>query len=141
MIFDFEKATSRDLTETVSTLAHLSRFVIADLSDAKSIPQELGRLVPNLPSLPIQPIIAGSQHAYGMFNDFGGYFSVLPLFRYKSIPHLLASLNARIISPAVNHATQIEKLRRLFEYGLSSSVRAQTAPLRWRKARRKRRGT
>jgi hypothetical protein len=127
MIFDFEKSKTRDLTETVSSLAHFSRFVIADISDAKSIPQELARIVPNLPSLPIQPIIAGSKHAYGMFNDFGGYFSVLPLFRYKSVPHLLASLNAKIIAPAVNHATQIEKLRRLFEHGLSSSVRKGTA--------------
>jgi uncharacterized protein YjbI with pentapeptide repeats len=139
MIFDFEKPKARDLTETVSSLAHFSRFVIADISDAKSIPQELGRIVPSLRSLPIQPIIAGLQPAYGMFNDFGGYFSVLPLFRYKSIPHLLASLNSKIITPAVNHATQIEKLRTLFEHGLSSSVRKGTALLSPRRMHRKRR--
>lgn len=34
IVFDFQGPATRDTTETISTLAHLSRFVIADISDA-----------------------------------------------------------------------------------------------------------
>ncbi|MFH0343320.1 MAG: pentapeptide repeat-containing protein [Chromatiales bacterium] len=121
ILFDFDKPAARDLTETVSTLAHLARFVIADITDAKSIPQELQRIVPNMPSLPIQPVILASQYEYGMFKDFGGYLAVLPPYRYANIEELLASLDDKVIAPAVNRAKEIEQRRKAFEATLLQS--------------------
>jgi hypothetical protein len=36
VLFDFDKPATKDLHETITTLAGMSRFVIADITDAKS---------------------------------------------------------------------------------------------------------
>jgi uncharacterized protein YjbI with pentapeptide repeats len=102
VIFDFDKPTSRDLTETVRTLAHMARFIVADITDPKSIPQELTAIIPNLPSVPVQPLILNSECEYAMYEHWKQYPWVLPIFRYKSTQHLLSSLDRKIITPAEN---------------------------------------
>lgn len=104
VLFDFEKPSSRNLTETVRTLAHLAHFVIADITDAKSIPQELMAIVPNLPSLPVQPLLLASQHKYGMFEDFRNFPWVLKEFVYRDQATLLARLETKVIRPAARRA-------------------------------------
>jgi uncharacterized protein YjbI with pentapeptide repeats len=100
VLFDFEKPSNRNKTETVSLLAHMARFVIADITDPRSIPQELMAIVRDLPSVPVQPLLLASQQEYGMFEDFRDYQSVLEPFRYENQDHLLASLGDMVISPA-----------------------------------------
>ena len=109
ILFDFEKPASRDITETISTLAHMARFVIADITDAKSIPQELSMIVPNLPSVPVQPLILSSQHEYGMFEHFMRFPWVLPVYRYTDEGSLLKSLKESIIDPAEQKAQDLER--------------------------------
>jgi hypothetical protein len=115
IVFDFDKPASRNLTETVSTLAHMARFVIADLTDAKSIPQELQRIVPDLPSLPVQPVILDSQYEYAMFKDFLDYPWVLLPYRYTDSKSLVSSLEANVIGPAVARSAEIQERRRLID--------------------------
>lgn len=114
ILFDFKGPDARSLTETIVILAALARFVIADITDAKSIPQELHAIVPALPSLPVQPIILKSQYEYAMFKDFAGYLSVLPPFRYNDLDHLLASFKESIIGPVAGKAAEIAERRRAF---------------------------
>jgi hypothetical protein len=40
-MFDFDPTTNQTINETVTTLAGMFRFVIADITDARSVPQEL----------------------------------------------------------------------------------------------------
>jgi hypothetical protein len=99
VLFDFEGPTSR-FGETVSMLAHMARFVIADITDARSIPQELIRIVPFLPTVPVQPLLLASQHTYGMFDDFRLYPWVLEPVLYLDEATLLAELDEKVIAPA-----------------------------------------
>jgi hypothetical protein len=94
------KPSSRDITETVSTLAHMAQFVIADITDAKSIPQELMAIVPNLPSVPVQPLLLASQSEYGMFEHFKHFTWVLPVALYTNEDELLGSLEQKVILAA-----------------------------------------
>ena len=97
ILFDFAGPRNRDITETVATLAHLARAVIADLSGARSIPQELSAIVPNLPSVPIQPILAASDSVYGMFEHFHRYSWVRPVFCYQGEQELLIWLRDKLL--------------------------------------------
>jgi len=100
VLFDFDKPTNRDITETVSTLAHMAKFIIADITDARSIPQELSSVVRNLPSVPVQPLLLASQQEYGMFEHFRRFPWVLEPFLYEDQNGLLAALTEKVIGPA-----------------------------------------
>jgi uncharacterized protein YjbI with pentapeptide repeats len=108
VVFDFDKPESRDLTETVSTLAHIAKFVIADITEAKSIPQELERIVPDLPSVPVQPLLEASEKEYGMFEHFTKYPWVLEVYRYKDADSLIANLTEKVIKPVELKLTELQ---------------------------------
>jgi uncharacterized protein YjbI with pentapeptide repeats len=99
IMFDFTPSASQTTLETVSTLAHMAHFVIADLTNAKSILQELQAIVPNNPSVLVQPILLGSQAEPGMFDFFRLYPWVLETYRYHNIEEVLTGLE-KIIARA-----------------------------------------
>jgi hypothetical protein len=80
ILFDFSVPATRDITETVSLLARMARFIIADLTDPSSIPKELEAIVPGL-AVPVQPLLEAASRPYAMFKDYWKYEWVL-----KAVP-------------------------------------------------------
>jgi len=105
IVFDFDAPVTRNTTETIVTLAHLARFIIADITSPRSIPQELQAIVPDL-KVAVQPIISVDETPYSMFPDIAEHNSVLPLFQYDSLDHLVSNLD-ELIESAEEKATQL----------------------------------
>jgi Pentapeptide repeats (8 copies) len=116
VLFDFNNPVSKTTAETVSILAGMARFVIADITDAKSVLMELERIVPKSPSLPVRPLLLDSQEEPGMFDSFEPYSWFLAVFRYNNLPQLLASI-PEVIQPAEEWAENIRKKRLSVEAG------------------------
>jgi hypothetical protein len=113
VVFDFEKPASKDLTETVNTLAHLSRFIIADLTDPSSIPYELATIVPHC-VVPVLPLLVqdDSRQEFTMFQDLTRRYQwVLPIYHYTDQDMLLTSLKEKVIQPAEEKARELEQRR------------------------------
>jgi uncharacterized protein YjbI with pentapeptide repeats len=100
IVFDFDKPANLSLTETIKTLAGMARFVIADLTEAKSLPQELMAIVPTMTHLAVQPLLLAGTSEYAMFEFFRSYPWVLPIYEYASPTTLLDALAERVVAPA-----------------------------------------
>jgi len=108
ILFDFDQPNTQTVRETVRTLAHLSHFVIADLTDPSSVPLELETIVPTLP-IAVQPILATSQgREFSMFSSLSiRYDWLLPIYRYADLDSLLTSLNEKVLAPAEQKAQEL----------------------------------
>lgn len=100
ILFDFEKPISVGTDETITLLARMAKFIIADISDAKAVLQELRAIVPDLPSVPVQPIIRATQEESDTFDFYRNRPSFLSVYRYTTQEQLLVDLDDKVIRPA-----------------------------------------
>jgi hypothetical protein len=112
VLFDFQKPDNRDIIETVTTLAGMACFVIVDITDAKTVIQELENIVSNLPSVPVQPILLKSSG-----KIWAGYShlkrkspNLLEIFYYEDLDHLRKNLTKNVIEPAGSLRTKLMQL-------------------------------
>ncbi len=118
ILFDFGVPARINITETISLLARMARFIIADLTDPSSIPSELEAIVSSL-AVPVQPLIEGSSRPYTMFSDYWKYDWMLPVYRYEGFESLLASLAEKVIAPAEAKVKALQERRRMIEANLT----------------------
>jgi uncharacterized protein YjbI with pentapeptide repeats len=104
----------RDFTETIMTLAGLSLFVIADITNPRSAPLELQAAVPDY-MIPFVPIIAEGEEPFAMFIDLQRKFDwVLEVLTYDSVYRLLEGLDAAVIAPALQiHERVVQRRTRV----------------------------
>ena len=57
-------------------------------------------IVPDLPSVPVQPIILATQEEPGMFDFYRNFRSFLNVHRYASQEQLIGELGEKVIRPA-----------------------------------------
>lgn len=109
VMFDFTRPRSRTFIETVSALAHLARFVIADFTDPKIVNQEVPHIAGNL-AIPIQPLFdAGSGHeAIVTYDESIGRTYILPTRVYKSQNELIDTLEQEVVRPALKKAAELD---------------------------------
>lgn len=101
IVFDFQRPTSRDLTETVKILAGLAAFIIADLTAPRSAPHEAQAVIPDY-MVPFVPIVERGHSPYAMFNDLWlKHDWVLEPLEYASIDALLPRLGSAVVKPAL----------------------------------------
>ena len=115
IVFDFDRPTDKDYTETVQTLAGMSMFVIADLTSSKSTPLELEATVKQF-KIPYIPIIDISvdPRPFAMLVDLQKSFHwVLPILKYESKEDLLdgENLKTHIIEPAFAKREQLREAK------------------------------
>jgi hypothetical protein len=110
VLFEFKKPSSRDLSETILTLAGMARFIIADITDPHSVPDELRQIAPVLPSVPVKPLLQKGHKAYALFNSIQRHSSVLPIFEYENVDSILADFKRDIIEPAEIKAKELQAL-------------------------------
>lgn len=111
VIFDFEQPTDRDITETVTLLARMARYVVADLTDPRSIPHELYAIAPHV-EVPIQPIILGSQEPWSMFNDLLKFPWVLEPHPYVDLRDLVLHFDELLARVEIKRRDISERRRR-----------------------------
>jgi hypothetical protein len=71
--------------------------------------------VPDLPSVPVQPIILVMQEEPGMFDFYQNFRSFLEVHRYASQMQLIAELGEKVIATAEAKAEELGERRRKFE--------------------------
>ena len=111
IVFDFDRPTDKDFTETIKTLAGLSYFVIADVTNPKSSPLELQATVPDY-QIPFVPIIQEGEGPFAMMVDLQKKYNwVLKTVTYDSMETLIKVLKPLIIDPAMKKRQELRLIK------------------------------
>ena len=111
IVFDFDRPTEKDFTETINILAGLSLFVIADITNPKSSPLELQATVPDY-QIPFVPIVQEGEQSFARMVDLQKKYDwVMDTLYYDSIESLINALKPAIIDPAIEKHNELRLIK------------------------------
>lgn len=111
IVFDFERPTDKDFTETIKALAGMCYFVIADVTNPKSSPLELQATVPDY-QIPFVPIIQEGESPFAMMVNLQKKYNwVLDTVSYDSQDTLMKILKPLIIDPAMKKHNELRIIK------------------------------
>ena len=104
VMFDFEKSPGRSYRETVALLAKMARFVVIDFTTPKVALQEVELIVPQLSSVPVQPLLqAQAKPPTTIAADYGSYSNFLSPIRYRGVADVRTGVVAKITEAVESH--------------------------------------
>ena len=117
ILFDFDVPATRDITETVTLLARMSRFIIADLTDPSSIPRNwkrssLTRGARSTADRGVIPTLCDVQRLLEVRQGASG----VPVREHQS---LLVTLPEKVVVPAEEKVKALAERRRMIEAELN----------------------
>lgn len=111
IVFDFDRPTDKDFTETINTLAGLSFFVIADITNPRSSPLELQAIVPDH-QIPYIPIIQEGEKPFDMMANLQTKYPwVLDTVSYNSLETLIDAIKPAIIDRAIEKHNELSLIK------------------------------
>jgi uncharacterized protein YjbI with pentapeptide repeats len=110
VLFYFDKPVSRSFFDLLRYIASMAPYMIADFTDAHSIPMEVQAIIPGL-RIPVQPILSEPEDEWSMFQDFRNCPWILQPFKYKNPEEAKESVLSRIINPVELKALEMQSER------------------------------
>lgn len=110
VVFDFPVSENRDLTETVTLLARMARFIVADLSNPASIPAELAEIAPQV-EVPIRLLVEKGR-PYALASSLARFPWVIRPYEYGSVESLLHEFDERVVGDAERKWQEIQARER-----------------------------
>ena len=110
IVFDFQRPTNRDFTETIKLLAGMSRFIVADITQPKSTPLELQAIIPDY-MIPFVTLIQKGERPFSMFQDLWQKhpLSVVKPVAYTSVEQLVKVFDRAIVQRANSMLRDIQR--------------------------------
>jgi len=113
VVFDFNRPATRDFVETVSTIAHMARFVVADMTDARIVVEEVPHIVRST-NVPLLPLLEGGTGAepLTLSNLRINHRSLLNTVVYRSQKELISSFETSVLQPVERRLDELNERRR-----------------------------